>query len=66
MTAAHVADISTLSDDDVQEQLITAEREAMEAKAEYEMRNRITHNVLVTDPVLKAVHGGDETSFAEK
>lgn len=66
MTAAHEADISTLSDDDVQEQLITAEREAMEAKAEYEMRNRITHNVLVTDPVLKAVHGGDETSFAEK
>ncbi|XPS73388.1 hypothetical protein M3J09_005535 [Ascochyta lentis] len=63
---AHVADVSTLSDDDVQEQLIVAEREAMEAKAEYEMRNRITHNVLVTDPVLKAVHGGEETSFVEK
>ncbi|KAF9697257.1 hypothetical protein EKO04_004612 [Ascochyta lentis] len=46
--------------------LIVAEREAMEAKAEYEMRNRITHNVLVTDPVLKAVHGGEETSFVEK
>ncbi|UPX14663.1 uncharacterized protein EKO05_0005138 [Ascochyta rabiei] len=63
---AHVADVSTLSDDDLQEQLIVAEREAMEAKAEYEMRNRITHNVLVTDPVLKAVHGGEETSFVEK
>ncbi|EUC37099.1 hypothetical protein COCCADRAFT_1879 [Bipolaris zeicola 26-R-13] len=41
-------------------------REAMEAKAEYEIRNRITHNVLVMDPVLKAVHGGERTRFAEK
>lgn len=63
---ARVVDVSTLSDDDLQEQLIIAEREAMEAKAEYDMRNRITHNVLVADPVLKAVHGGEETSFAEK
>lgn len=63
---AHVADVSTLSDDDLQEQLIVAEREAMEAKAEYEMRNRITHNVLVTDPVLKAVHEREENSFVEK
>jgi len=38
----------------------------MEAKAEYEIRNRITHNVLVMDPVLKAVHGGEHTGFAEK
>ncbi|KAF3038720.1 hypothetical protein E8E11_003295 [Didymella keratinophila] len=63
---AHVPDVSSLSDDDLREQLIAAEREAMEAKAEYELRNRIIHNVLVTDPVLKAVHGGDEASFAEK
>ncbi|KAF2633942.1 hypothetical protein BU25DRAFT_427344 [Macroventuria anomochaeta] len=54
------------ADDDLQEQLIVAEREAMEAKAEYELRNKITHNVLVTDPVLKAVHGGEETDFTEK
>jgi hypothetical protein len=38
----------------------------MEAKAEYEIRNRITHNVLVMDPVLKAVHGGESAAFAEK
>ena len=63
---ARVVDVSPLSDDDLQEQLIVAEREAMEAKAEYEMRNKITHNVLVTDPVLKAVHGGEKTGFAEK
>lgn len=59
-------DVSSLSDDDLQEQLIAAEREAMEAKAEYELRNRITLNVLVTDPVIKAVHGDDESNFAEK
>ncbi|KAL6152458.1 hypothetical protein ACJBU6_09325 [Exserohilum turcicum] len=35
-----------------------AQREAMEARAAYEMRNRITHKVLVMDPVLQAVHGG--------
>lgn len=63
---AHVADVSPLADDDLQEQLIIAEREAMEAKAEYEMRNKIIRNVLVTDPILKAVHGGEKTGFAEK
>src|SRR5690242_19749811 len=41
-------------DGDLQEQLVLAEREAMEAKVEYEIRNRITHSVLVMDPVLKA------------
>lgn len=56
----------TLSDDELQEQLTLAEREAMDAKAEYEIRNRITHNVLVMDPVLKAVHGGEQTGHAEK
>lgn len=64
--AARVPDVSSLSDDDLQEQLIVAERDAMEAKAEYELRNRITHNVLVTAPVLKAVHGSGEASVAER
>lgn len=43
-----------------------AEREALDAKAEYELRNRIIHNVLVMDPVLKAVHGGERTDYDEK
>ncbi|KAH6616308.1 centromere protein H (CENP-H)-domain-containing protein [Boeremia exigua] len=63
---ARVDNVSSLSDDDLQEQLMVAEREAMEAKAEYDLRNKITHNILVTDPVLKAVHGNGETGFAEK
>ena len=54
-----VPDLSALSDDVLQEHLTTAEREAMEAKAKFEIRNRISHNVLIMDPVLKAVHGGE-------
>ncbi|KAJ5057070.1 centromere protein H (CENP-H)-domain-containing protein [Bipolaris maydis] len=54
------------ADDLVEERLTIAQREAMEAKTEYEIRNRITHNVLVMDPVRKAVHGGERTRFAEK
>ncbi|KAF1947829.1 hypothetical protein EJ02DRAFT_440015 [Clathrospora elynae] len=54
------------SDDLLEKQLIVVQREAMEAKTEYEIRNRITHNVLVMDPVLKAVHGGERTGFPEK
>lgn len=45
---------------------MVAQREAMEAKAKYELRNRISYNVLVMDPVLKAVHGGENTDYAEK
>jgi hypothetical protein len=64
--AAHVTDISGLSSHELQAQLTVAQREAMEAKAEYELRNKITHNVLVMDPVLKAVHGGERTGQSEK
>lgn len=62
----HVSGVAGLSDDEVEVQLTTAQREAMEAQAEYEIRNRVAHNVLVMDPVLKAVHGGDRTDYAEK
>jgi len=64
--AAHVPDVSTLSEDVLQEQLMVAQREAVEAKAEYELRNQISHNVLVMDPVRKAVHGGENTESAKK
>lgn len=66
MFSDHVPDVSALSDDDVQEQLATAQRKLLEAQAKFEIRNRICHNVLVMDPVVKAVHGGEITDFAEK
>jgi hypothetical protein len=62
----HVPHVSALADDAVQEQLASAQRELIEAQAQYETRNKIVHNALVMDPVLKAVHGGDITDFAEK
>jgi hypothetical protein len=62
----HAHDLSALPDDLLEERLTVAQREAMEARAEYEIRNKITHNVLVMDPVLGAVHGGEQTSFADK
>ncbi|KAF2007096.1 hypothetical protein P154DRAFT_517507 [Amniculicola lignicola CBS 123094] len=64
--SASGSDVSVVSEHVLQEQLITAEREAMEARAEYELRNRTTHNVLSMDPVLKAIHGGDATDCAER
>lgn len=66
MDAAHAHDFAALPDDLVEERLTMAQHEAMEAKAEYDIRNRITHNVLVMDPVLRAVHGGEQTPFTEK
>ncbi|OJD39991.1 uncharacterized protein BKCO1_200055 [Diplodia corticola] len=55
-----------LSDDEVAQQLIAAERAAMEARASYMIRNKITDQVLTMDPVIKAVHGGSTTSFEER
>ena len=66
MNVAYAHDFAALPDDLVEERLIKAQHEAMEAKAEYDMRNKITHNVLVTDPVLKAVYGGEQTPFSEQ
>jgi len=65
-SAEHAPEVAALSDDALQEQLARAQHEAMEAQAEYEVRNRITHNVLVMDPVLKAVHGAGQTGAAER
>ena len=66
MVATDTRDDSELADDDLHDQLIVAEREAMEAQVEYELRNRITRNVVAMDPVLKAVHGSESTDHVEK
>ena len=43
-----------------------AEREAMEARAEYMLRNKIIQSVVIAHPVLKAVHGGSDELFADR
>ncbi|PYH90862.1 hypothetical protein BO71DRAFT_452462 [Aspergillus ellipticus CBS 707.79] len=45
-----------LSGDDAEEQLAVAERELLEARATYTVRRKAVGTVLMTDPVLKAVH----------
>lgn len=46
----------SLSGDDAEEQLAMAEREFMEARATYTVRRKATRTILMTDPILKAVH----------
>lgn len=64
--AGQFAELEDLSDDTLEEHLITAEREALEARSRYLLRNKIVQSVLVTNPILKAVHGGANTSSAEQ
>ncbi|KAJ5239514.1 hypothetical protein N7468_004133 [Penicillium chermesinum] len=46
----------SLSGDNVEEALATAERELLEARATHTVRRKAARMVLMTDPILKAVH----------
>jgi F0F1-type ATP synthase assembly protein I len=59
-------DISNIADGELQEHLKTAERELLEARSKYMLRNQIIQNVLIADPVLKAVHSGSNTTELER
>ncbi|KAI9660969.1 MAG: hypothetical protein M1821_009296 [Bathelium mastoideum] len=50
----------------LQEQLQIAEREVLEARASYMLRNRVIQDVLITDPILKAVHAGSHATLTER
>ncbi|KAJ5643683.1 uncharacterized protein N7484_006190 [Penicillium longicatenatum] len=45
-----------LSGDNVEEELATAQREFLEARATYTVRRKAARTILMTDPILKAVH----------
>ncbi|KAJ5736330.1 uncharacterized protein N7483_001455 [Penicillium malachiteum] len=45
-----------LSGDNAEEELAIAERELLEARATYTLRKKAAQTVLMTDPILKAVH----------
>lgn len=55
-----------VSNVELQEHLQMAEREVTEARASYMLRNKIIQDVLITDPVLKAVHAGSHATRAER
>lgn len=42
--------------EDAEEQLPVAERELLEARAAFTVRRKATESILMTDPILKAVH----------
>ncbi|KAI9813719.1 MAG: hypothetical protein M1832_006092 [Thelocarpon impressellum] len=48
------------------ERVAAAERELLEAKAGYSLRNNVIEGVLVTDPTLRAVHSGSKATGAER
>lgn len=62
----HDVNISSLSDEEVQAEIKKAERELLEARSRYTLRNQIIQNVIITDPVLKAVHSGEGITELEK
>ncbi|QDS75443.1 hypothetical protein FKW77_003987 [Venturia effusa] len=59
-------DLSSLSDQEIQVEIKKAEHELLEARSKYILRKQIIRNVIITDPVLKAVHEGSNTTELEK
>ena len=54
------------NEEGLQDAIRKAEHDAMEARAAYVLRNKIIENVVIADPVLKAVHGGRDETFADR
>lgn len=53
-------------DEDDEARVKNAERACLEARARYILKNCIVENVLITDPVLKAIHSGGNATPAER
>ena len=49
-----------------EEDIKNAQQELLKAKAAYQVRNNIVEGVLVSNPILKAVHAGNNASAAEQ
>ena len=49
-------DLETFSGEDAEEQLAIAERELLEARSTYTVRRKAVRTILMTDPIIKAVH----------
>ncbi|KAK8220903.1 hypothetical protein IWZ01DRAFT_22841 [Phyllosticta capitalensis] len=45
-----------------QDALLAAQRDALDSRATYLLRNRITDQVITTDPIIKAVHATNTTA----
>jgi hypothetical protein len=49
-------DLEETTTENAEEQLLVAERELLEARATFTVRRKATESILMTDPILKAVH----------
>jgi hypothetical protein len=48
-----------MTDAEVEEQVKKLERECLEARAAYLLKNSVVDNVFTVDPILQAVHAGE-------
>lgn len=49
-----------------EEDLTAARQEVLKAKAAYQVKHNVIESVLITNPILKAVHGGKNATIAEQ
>ena len=56
----------SLTDEEVDSQLKIAEKECLEARATYSLKQSVVEDVLVVDPILKAVHAGLNATPTER
>ncbi|KAF4632553.1 hypothetical protein G7Y89_g5583 [Cudoniella acicularis] len=49
-----------------EEDIKTAQQDLLKAKAAYQLRANVIENVLIANPILKAVHSGNNASAAEQ
>ena len=54
------------TDEDTELELKAAERECLDARAAYMLRQSVVEDVLIADPILKAVHSGANATPTER
>ena len=54
------------SDDEIEARIKAVERDCVETRSIYCLRNSIVQNVLVTNPTLKAIHSSTNANSTEK
>ena len=55
-----------LTDEELDAQVKIAEKECLEARATYSLKQSVVEDVLIIDPILKAVHAGLKATPTER
>lgn len=56
----------SLTDEELESQVKIAEKECLEARATYSLKQSVVEDVLIVDPILKAVHAGLKATPTER